>query len=223
VAGLSLVLLVGCSASSNAGGDATGGESSAPEPPQNSELSAPSTEISCGANIGGSDPDTADWTIVDDVVALPSTDNAALQAVEVAALDSAPGESDVVDENWWWTKHGLVVKGTARVALEVPSEHIADMRIGWGSGPAVPVASVTVDCDPPMDFWLAFPGGYWVKEPGCYPIDVRVDDGPARQVHLDFAEALVGAWSPTWKYPRGRHLPNWLMRPMRTPLLSADC
>lgn len=194
---LSVAVLAACSAGSEAQDKPQGGESSSvPESAVTSEPSSMSTEVPCGANTGGSDPDAADWTILDEAVALPSTDNAALQAVEVAAFGGGSEGSDIVDESWWWSKHGLLVKGTAHIEVEVPTEHVGDMRIGWGGGPATPVVSVTVDCDPQLDFWLAFPGGYWVREPGCYPVDVRVDGGPASQVYIGIGAPCPGQEPP---------------------------
>lgn len=175
---LSAAVLVGCSADPDDRGDGV----TPPTP----------TQIPCSANVGGSEPDPVSWTIIDGVVALPSTDMPALQAVEVTVAQDNSEAASTADESWWWAKQGLLVHGMARVELEVPPEHRDELRIGWGGAPATPTISVTLDCDPHIDDWLAFPGGYWVREPGCYPINVRVDDGPARPVHIGIGAPCEG-------------------------------
>lgn len=178
---LGAAVLAGCSIDPG-GRDGDGG----------AEPSPTSTEIPCDASIGRHEPDEAGWTIVDEAVALPSTERPALQAIEVDALadEALPGES------WWWAKHGISVRGTSRVELQVPPEHLDELRIGWGGGPAMPVVSVIADCEPPVDSWLAFAGGYWAREPGCYPLEVRVDEGPAREVHVGIGAPCPGQEPP---------------------------
>jgi len=173
------VTLAGCSA------DAPGpDETAAPSP----------VEIPCEASVGRDDADAATWVIVDAAVALPSPDLPALQVVE---LTGPVGDPDADIEGWWWAKHGLLVAGGSLVELAVPREHDADVRIGWGM-PATPAVRVIIDCELAGDSWAAFAGGYWVREPGCYPIDVRVDGGPARSVDLGIGAPCPGQAPPPW-------------------------
>lgn len=139
-------------------------------------LSVRSPEVSCGQSIGGHEPEQGRYVLSDNVVALPAI---ALQAVPLAWFDeAAPSEpSDpTVDRSWYWAKEGLVVRGGHRAEIRVPADYEAAMRIGWAGQEPGTVA--IVDC-PGEGGWFAFAGGYWVQEPGCYPVEVSVDGGPA--------------------------------------------
>lgn len=84
-----------------------------------------------------------------------------------------------------FVKTGLGIRADQSAELVVPRESRADLRIGWGS-PAEPSLRVTVSPCPGVATptgWLWYPGGYWVKEPGCYPLDVRTAQ-TVRRVHV---------------------------------------
>ncbi|WP_283136598.1 hypothetical protein [Rhizohabitans arisaemae] len=79
---------------------------------------------------------------------------------------------------WSFHKSGLPVRIGARVELRVPPEQKSRLRIKWGNPPAPssePGGLIVVDgCaspDPAAE-WIVFAGGYEVRGPGCYPLDV---------------------------------------------------
>lgn len=189
-----VVVLAGCAAGPDDREDTGDREPSPPGPALTLEPPPSQATIPCERPIGQEEPDAETWTIVDGAVALPSTDVPALQVVEVDAVVGGSGELDGVRETWWWAKHGLVVASSSRVVLEVPPEHVEDLRIGWGgeATTATPVTTVVVDCGVDAAPWSAFAGGYWVREPGCYSVHVRVDDRPVVPVHVGVGAPCAG-------------------------------
>jgi hypothetical protein len=187
---LAVVVLAACTTGLSDRGPAS--QSVSPTPAAVGTTSGPTEPVSvrCGDDIGGHSPlDDDSYVVIDSAVALPSTDRPALQAVPVkqAAPDGLPpGE-------WFWAKQGLVVSGGDRIHLRVAPE--AGIRIGWGHAPSTPSTSVTVECSQHTD-WLAFPGGYLVRELGCYTIHVQVNNHHAREVHVGIGAPCTGQQPP---------------------------
>lgn len=151
--------------------------------------SATAVPIGCGGVIGGGEPGP-EWEVVGDAVALPSLRRPALPARPIGITSS-----DVVEPGWYWAKWGLVARGATPIDLAVPDELIDDMRIGWGGQPSEPAASTFMDCED-TDRWLAFAGGYWVREPGCYAVDVTIGTEPAQRVDIGIGAPCAGQDPP---------------------------
>lgn len=122
--------------------------------------SPPPGSVSCAHDLGGAAPDTRDYRVVLDAVALPA-----------GTLE--PHESG--EPGWLFAKRGLLVRAGAEVQISVAPEGAATARIGWGNpGPEGTAFSVPA-CPGGPSGWLAFAGGYTVREPTCLPLVVRVD------------------------------------------------
>lgn len=119
--------------------------------------------------------------VIDDAVALPTSEvrERALQVSEVRLPDGGKG---------LFAKQGLLVRRGRHVELTVP-EGMADRSwMAWGRPRPVSARVVVDRCDA-EDEWIAFVGGYTVREAGCLPVLVSVDGGAAREV-------LVGVGAP---------------------------
>lgn len=68
-----------------------------------------------------------------------------------------------------FAKSGLVLRRGAKLELEVGPG--SAMRISWGSGE--PVERIVIEGCPGEREWMAFAGGFFVKEPGCEKLTVR--------------------------------------------------
>lgn len=187
---LILAVLTACTGAEDGGGQ---GEPGATPPQPSSTPTSTPVPIGCGGVIGGGKPGP-EWKIVGDAVALPSLRRPALQAFPLAEGDAAMVDSDVVEPGWYWTKWGLVARGAHEIELAVPDKLIDDMRIGWGQF-IEPAASTVMDCAD-TDGWLAFTGGYWVREPGCYALNVTVDTDPPQRVDIGIGASCAGQDPP---------------------------
>ncbi len=188
---LLLTAMTACTGADGDQGDA-GAAESADRP--TSEPASIASQVSCEDSIGADAPESNE-EIVGDVVALPSLNHPALQAVQLDDADTQALENDLVEPGWTWAKRGLTVRGSARIEVSVPDDLTDDMRIGWGGMPPEPLTSVVVECAP-EDGWLAFAGGFWVSEPGCYPVNVTIDTAPTRQVDVGIGEPCPGQDPP---------------------------
>ncbi|AYY14631.1 hypothetical protein EF847_19985 [Actinobacteria bacterium YIM 96077] len=189
------VLAVACSDGSSRD---TAPEEGAPSPESTDEQRIGATEpalIECSDNIGGDRPDPDEYHVVDSGVALPSTNEPALQATQLTETDDL-SELDDIDEQWYYAKRGLVLRGGHEVELSIPSDHVDDVRLRWGHTPSRPATSVRAEC-PPADGWLAFAGGYVVREPGCYSIRVQVDDGQPQEIDVGVGAPCPGQDPPS--------------------------
>ncbi|NDL60657.1 hypothetical protein [Phytoactinopolyspora mesophila] len=151
--------------------------------------------ITCGHTIGGGDPEPDRYLTIDDAVAMPSPERPALQAVSVEESGVPGSASELPSGGWFFAKAGLVVRGGRHVELLVPPEYADDLRIGWGGHPSSPGISVLADC-PGHDYWLAFAGGYWVSEPGCYTLHIRVDGEPEEEAGIGIGAPCPGQEPP---------------------------
>lgn len=115
----------------------------------------------------------SDFTIVLDSVALPAA------TTYPYALQTSRREADN-GESFYFAKTGLFWRGDATFEIEVPDEMNDQLAINWGSGDQPKAHSVCADCDLDAE-WAVAPGGYWVTEPMCAEIIVRVDGTEQRE------------------------------------------
>lgn len=86
-------------------------------------------------------------------------------------------------EHFYFAKTGLHWRGDAAFEIVVPDEFEDRLAIGWGNGDEPAAQSVRADCDLDSE-WAGAPGGYWVTEPICAEIIVRVDGVERAQIGL---------------------------------------
>lgn len=120
-----------------------------------------------------------------------------LTAVDLGAGPEKPGVPEVlyintastgIDANQWgagvtsdglqFQKMGLVMKAGTAFTLSVPAEMRDSMKIGWSnSGYTLADELVIPGCSSAQANanWLVYPGGFWLKEPGCVPLEVTTD------------------------------------------------
>lgn len=115
----------------------------------------------------------SDFTIVLDVVALPSA------STYPYALQTNRRETDT-GEPFYFAKTGLYWRGDASFEIDVPDEFEDRLAISWGGGDQPTTRSVSADCNLDSE-WAGAPGGYWVTEPMCAEIIVRVDGTEQRE------------------------------------------
>ena len=175
---ISLVAVGSCSQDRSTGTGVAPSES-APEPQ--------GTSLRCErAFDAGSEPPESS-TVVLDVVALPTSDG-----MREALQTSASGEPDPAAR--LFAKQGLVVRSGASFVLEVPADAVDRLSIGW-SNPDERTRRLVIDACPGSSKWLAFVGGYWVKDPGCMPLVVRAG-GQERRVTIGVGAPCPGQRPP---------------------------
>jgi hypothetical protein len=70
-------------------------------------------------------------------------------------------------------KMGLIMKAGTGFTLSVPTELRVSMKIGWSNfGYTLTDELVNPGCtsERANADWLLYPGGFWLKEPGCIPL-----------------------------------------------------
>lgn len=68
---------------------------------------------------------------------------------------------------------GLILKAGTSFTLSVPTEMRGSMKIGWSNfGYTLTDELVNPGCtsEQANAEWLVYPGGFWLKEPGCIPL-----------------------------------------------------
>lgn len=122
---------------------------------------------------------------------------AGLTAADLGAVPEKPGVQEVLyintastgtGLNQWSAgaasdglqlqKMGLVMKAGTAFTLSVPAEMSGRMKIGWSdSGYTLADELVIPGCTSAHANanWLVYPGGFWLKEPGCIPLEVTTD------------------------------------------------
>ncbi len=157
------------------------------------ETAVPSAILNCLDAID-SGPPSSDYTSVLGVMALPTS-----QTSRFALQTALSGEPDPAAR--LFAKEGLLVKTEAAFEIVVPDEVANQFTIGWGS-PASRTRRLAVQgCHPgscaahhgsaPCDSsstWLAYPGGFWVRQAGCLPLRVRAGEQEQR--------VLIGVGAP---------------------------
>ena len=127
--------------------------------------------VSCAHDIGGTPPDADAYELVLDAVALPA-----------GTLD--PQQSG--EPGWLFAKQGLVVRAGIAVEITIAPPAGTRARIGWGS-PGPEGTTLQVPACPSGSGWLAFAGGYTVRDPMCVPLIIRTSGQQQR------ADVRVGA------------------------------
>ncbi|MEV0971175.1 hypothetical protein [Microtetraspora glauca] len=168
-------VLAGVTAACTSGDPSTRREAASSPPP------AASATVRCDEAIGGGQAPSGDLQVVGDAVALPTSKSRA-QALQAAEAELPGGGSG------WFAKQGLLVRRGRHVEVTVPEGLTGRLWLAWGS-PGSPGARVVVDRCESGDEWIAFAGGYIVREAGCLPIRVRVDGGAVHEV-------LIGVGAP---------------------------
>jgi hypothetical protein len=125
----------------------------------------PSVTLPCLDSPGSEAHPAAGSTVVLGVVALPTS-----ETMGTALQTSPSGESDTNAR--LFAKQGLDVKTGADLEIVVPDEVANGFSIGWGS-PVRRTRHLVVDPCESSSPWLAWAGGYWVRQVGCMPLVVR--------------------------------------------------
>lgn len=87
---------------------------------------------------------------------------------------------------------GLMIRSDVRIELATADDN---MRMNWGRGPLTPQSAISAECASDAEWW-AFPGGFWVAEPGCYRVDVTVESGTPTRVEIDIGAPCEGQQPP---------------------------
>jgi hypothetical protein len=165
---------------------ATNHRSTTPTSSSKQGAGAPHVTLTCIEGFPEVAP-TPELTVVLGVVALPTAETMA-----AALQTSASGEVDPSAR--LFAKWGLYVRADAALELIVPDEVADRFSIGWGP-PAPRTRRLVVDRCRGNSEWLAFVGGYWVRDPGCMPLLVRTGGQEQR--------VLIGIGAPC----HGQHPP----------------
>jgi len=136
-------------------------------------------------DIGATATPPSDFSILFNRVALPT--RSALQA-------NRSGES--IPTRRFFAKSGLFVRPGAAFDLVVPDEWRGRLTLGWGGKKGTHLQ--VPKCQPSNhanDLWLVYAGGYWVPEPACVSVVVRV--GQAEQtVRIGIGASCPGQGPP---------------------------
>lgn len=151
-----LALLVACSVGDGPS-DGRPGSSAATAPPG-------SAALVCDAPIDRPNQPTGGYVAVADVVALDL--NRTLQA--------APDPT--ASPYAYYAKSGLLVRSGAQFDLVVPPDEQGRLGLRWANVGGQPITEHlrVTGCRSGDAVWLAYPGGFYVTEPGCLRLDVRV-------------------------------------------------
>ncbi|GAA5229992.1 hypothetical protein [Arthrobacter cryoconiti] len=93
-------------------------------------------------------------------------------------IDPNQWSAGVTSDGFQFQKMGLVMKAGTAFMLSVPAEMRGRMKIGWSnSGYTLADELVIAGCTSAQANanWLVYPGGFWLKEPGCVPLEVTTD------------------------------------------------
>jgi hypothetical protein len=154
---------------------------------------APVASLPCGEQIDSqATPRLSGFATVLGDVALPT--RKALGAVRL------PGAEP---DARYWAKQGILVRAGASFEMIVPPQWRGRLSFGWGS-PATRTAHLIVSgcqwtAGPRQQArrapWLAFAGGYWVRDPACVSIIVKAGDR-AQRVQVGVGAACRGESAP---------------------------
>jgi hypothetical protein len=146
--------------------------------------------LPCNESIGTEAP-ARDLQVVLGVVALPVSEQAehALQTADSGLADPAAR---------LFAKQGLVIRPDAHFRLIVPHRLRDRFSIGWGNaGERHRGSAISVDgCSGSRgDEWLAYAGGYFVRDPMCASLIVAAK-GRRKSVSIGVGEACPGQRPP---------------------------
>ena len=188
LATVAAVLLAGCSSTPSrptATAPATSADRSSP--PSSAVAGVADTQtLSCAHPIDGGPP-PADYEVVLGAVALPTSS----VSRAIGAADSGGGATRL------FAKAGLLVRAGQAVELQVGAPTGNRLGIGWGGWPSQPSRRFVVPpCpDGKGTGWLVFAGGYWIDQPLCLPVTVRVAD-MVQRVTIGVGTACPGQRPP---------------------------
>lgn len=132
----------------------------APAPSTPGPAVSPSSDtVDCGHVVGGEEAPSDGARVVLGVVSLPS------RVLE---------PQDAGDPGWLFAKQGLLVRAGIAVELTVDPSVAGQATIGWGS-PGPQGTTIRVPACQGAHPWLAFAGGYTVREPLCLSLIVRAN------------------------------------------------
>jgi hypothetical protein len=97
-----------------------------------------------------------------------------------------------------FAKEGLVIRAGARFRLIVARRLQDRLSIGWGNaGEGHRGSTIAVDaCSGPRGArWLAYAGGYFIRDPMCAPLIVAAN-GQQQQVQIGIGKACAGQQPP---------------------------
>ena len=143
-------------------------------------ISRGSLELDCHGSLRRTEIPPVDYDTILDSVALPTsrTYSAALQT----SLTGETGPTRL------WAKAGLSVRSAAAVEITLPSSVSDRARIGWDIPASPTVGLSTSGCDKNAEGWMSFPGGFWVSEAICLPVDITA--------HSKTVRVLIGVGAP---------------------------
>lgn len=162
--------LAGCSGADEPIATASAGATVTAAAPTGATLTGPA--VSCAHDLGGTAPSGDRHRLVLDAVAVPT-------ATLVPNETGEPG--------WLFAKQGLVVRAGVPASVSVAPEAADRVRIRWGS-PGPEGTAIHVPACPSGSGWLAFAGGYLVREPTCVPLVVDVE---GRREHVGVSVGVV--------------------------------
>jgi hypothetical protein len=147
-------------------------------------------DLPCGEFIA-TQPPANDMRVVLGVVALPTSPHSrrALQTAQSGLHDPAAR---------LFAKSGLDIRAGARLRLIVPDPFRNQFSIGWGNaGEGHRGTTIVVDaCTGPEGVkWLAYAGGYYVRDPFCARLIVAARQ-QRRRVRIGVGEACPGQRPP---------------------------
>jgi len=103
-------------------------------------------------------------------------------ALDVMALFTDGGVREWADgakyQGLVFQKIPIALKTGAQMTLSVPEEMRGQMKIGWSNAGYTVANELAVQgCTTPNvgTSWVVYPGGFWLKEPGCVPLTVTTE------------------------------------------------
>ena len=155
-------LVVACSSSTTAPTTTAAPITGAPT------TTVPGTAFDCRDPIGVLTGTPDDYQVVGDAVALLSSAGspAALQTSRTSEADPA---------HRLFAKTGLLVRAGAKAELLVPPTWSGRLAVAWGNTATEPTEHLVIGSCEGADVWLAYPGGYYVRDAACIELVVRVD------------------------------------------------
>lgn len=88
------------------------------------------------------------------------------------------GDTGARYEGFHFQKVWIALKTGAKMEILVPPAMQDSMRIGWSNDGYRLANELKVpgcESNPPGAQWVAYPGGFWLKEAGCVPLTITTD------------------------------------------------
>jgi hypothetical protein len=114
------------------------------------------------------------------------------------ALGTARVSEALLPSHGYWSKTPLYVRTGKAAEIRVPHSERGRIAMTWGNTASDPLVEGTFSvgpCPGPVG-WIVFPGGYYVRRPGCYTLLVRVHRTDA-QVRVRIGAPCAGPRSPS--------------------------